>query len=52
MVSIEIRDDFFSVFIHMDRQKYGKFFFKNIFRSTCMPNEYDSEIRAPTKISA
>ena len=29
MISIEIRDDFFSVFIHMDRQKYEKFYKKH-----------------------
>ena len=51
MISIDLKDAFFSVPIHSTHQKYFKFTFDDLFQFTCMPNGYGPAIRFFTKIS-
>ena len=50
MVSIDLKDAFFSVTIHNDHQNYLKFIFGN-FQFTSLPNGYGPTMRTFTKIS-
>ena len=50
MVSIDLKDAFFSVTIHNDHQNYLKFIFGN-FQFTSLPNGYGPAMRTFTKIS-
>ena len=51
MISIDLKDSFFSVPIHSTHQKYLKFTFDDLFQFTSMPNGYGPAVRLSTKIS-
>ena len=51
MTSVDVKDAFFSVFIHNDNEKYIKFIFGNLLPFTSMPNSYGPAMRVFTKIS-
>ena len=48
---IDQKDEFFSVPIHNDHQKYLTFMFGNLFQFTSMPNGYGLPMRIFIKIS-
>ena len=51
MASIDLKDAFFSVPVHIDHQKFLKFYHKFLFQFTCMPQGYGPAMRVFTKIS-
>ena len=52
MASIDLKDAFYSIPIHLEHQKYVKFVvLSKIYQYTCMPNDYGPAMCIFTKVS-